>query len=166
MTHQCFWHGSVHAIHRHVIPVIGGPSKRKLRQIARTDDHTAALICKIHQYLGTLSRLSVFKSHIMIIHFLSDIPEMKRYRLADIDFHKLCTELIDKLTCIIICAVCCSETRHCNSHDLFAVKTEHIKGTDRHKKCQCGIQSSGYTHNSCLTMGMCQTFFKSHRLNR
>ena len=69
-----------------MVAVIGRPSERKLRHIARSDDHAIRLISDIHEYLCAFPRLSVFISNVMVITFLPDIPEMNRHRFFNIDF--------------------------------------------------------------------------------
>ena len=166
MAHQCLRDRCVDRIHGHMIAIVGCPSKRQFRQITRSDNHTAGLVCDIHNDLGTLSRLTVFVCHIMVFHIMSDIPEMDCYRFADIYFPQCCPQFFRKVAGIPIRSVCGSETRHRNCGDLFSRHAEEIKCSGCHQQCQCGIKSAGDTDDSALAVSVFQTFLQSHRLDR
>ena len=96
MAHQCLWHRCIDCIHRHVISVVSRPAKCKLRQISGSDDHSAGLICNIHQNLRALSRLSVLVGHVMHRRILSDIPEMNVDGIFDIHLDKISSQTADQ----------------------------------------------------------------------
>ena len=68
-----------------MVTVVRCPAKCQLRKITRSDDHTAGLVGKIHQNLGSLTRLSVFIRHIVLLRILSDVAEMEIDGLFDVD---------------------------------------------------------------------------------
>ena len=92
MTDQGLWYGCVHCIHGHVVSVIGRPSKSKLGEVSCSDHNTAGLVCNVHQNLCTFACLSVLIGDIMYLRIMSDIAEMKIYRLTDIYLLKRCSK--------------------------------------------------------------------------
>ena len=118
------------------------------------------------QESNELSRLTIFVSHIMVFHIMSDIPEMDCYRFADIYFPQCCPQFFRKVAGIPIRSVCGSETRHRNCGDLFSRHAEEIKCSGCYQQCQCGIESSGDTDDRTLAVSVFQTFLQSHRLDR
>ena len=85
MAHQGFRYGRIDGIHRHMVAIVRCPAKCQLRKITRSDDHAAGLVGEIHQNLGSLTRLSVFIRHIMLLRILSDVAEMEIDGLFDIN---------------------------------------------------------------------------------
>ena len=85
MTYQCLRNGNIHAVHGHVIAIVGSPAKSQLRHVTGSDHHAAHLVGDIHQDLGTLSGLSVFVGHIMDRNVVADILKMTGHRRLDID---------------------------------------------------------------------------------
>ena len=68
-----------------MVAIVRCPAKCQLGKITRSNDHTAGLVGKIHQNLGSLTRLSVFIRHIMLLRILSDVAEMEIDGLFDIN---------------------------------------------------------------------------------
>ena len=85
MAHQGFRYGRIDGIHRHMVAIVRCPAKCQLGKITSSNDHTAGLVGKIHQNLGSLTRLSVFIRHIMLLRILSDVAEMEIDGLFDIN---------------------------------------------------------------------------------
>ena len=92
MTYQCLRDRSIHAIHGHMVTIVGCPSKSQLGKISRSHKNAAFLVCRIHQNLGTLTCLAVFISHIVDLGIMSDIPEVDIYRLFNIHLSKFCAK--------------------------------------------------------------------------
>ena len=149
-----------------MVSIIGGPAKCQLRKVTGTDYHTSCLISNIHNYLGTLSGLTVFISHIMLIGIMSDITEMNCHCLFDVHFPQSCSQFSGEVTGIPIGTVCSSKTGHSNCRDAFPAQSQIIKSSGRHQKCQRGIQTAGNTKNCTAAMSVFQTFFQSHCLDR
>ena len=166
MAYQCLRYGSINSVHGHVVSIIGGPAKCQLRKVTGTDYHSSGLIGNIHNHLGTLSGLTVFIRHIVLISIMSDITEMNRHGLFDVHFSQSCSQLSSEITGIPIGTVCGSKTGHSDCRDAFPAQSQIIKRPGGHKKCQCGIQTSGNTKNCTAAMSVFQTFFQSHCLDR
>ena len=147
ITHQRLGHTGIHTVHGHVIPVVGSPSQRQLRHIARPDDQAACTVGHIHQDLGTLSGLCILIRHIMMLHILSDIPEMYRYCFLNINLLQLHSQRTRQLTGIIIGSVRGAKARHGHGCDPLPVQSQQIKSTHRHQKRQRRIQPAGNAHH-------------------
>ena len=86
ITDQGLWNAGIHAIHAHVVAIIGSPSQSQFREVAGTDNHSSHLICQVHQDLGTFTCLRIFIGYIMHAGIMTDVLEVLGYRLGDADF--------------------------------------------------------------------------------
>ncbi len=102
MAHQSLWDSSVYSIHGHMIPIVGCPPKGQLGHIPCSHCQTAVLIRNIHQNFSSLSGLCIFIGYIIPLRILSNIPEMGHNRLLNIDFPQSSSQLLCKLTGILI----------------------------------------------------------------
>ena len=84
VAHQRFRDRAVHAVHAHMIPVVGRPAERQLGQVARADHHAAVLVGEVHQHQRTHARLTVLKGDGKIVLGLTDVHEMLIDRRLDI----------------------------------------------------------------------------------
>ena len=85
VAHQRLRHRGVHAVHRHVVAVVGGKAERQLGEVARADHDAALFVGKIHQDLRALARLAVFIGHVMRLGVLPDVAEVDVHRVLDVD---------------------------------------------------------------------------------
>ena len=165
MTHQRLRHACIHTVHGHVIPVIGCPAQCQLGHVARSDHQPACSVGDIHQHLGSLSCLAVFKGYIMYVAVLSDITEMQTDRLPDIHLGQSGAQRPGQPAGIIIGPVRRSEAGHGNGMDIFPGKPQHIKGAYCNEKRQCGIQSAGNTHDRRFAADMLISLFQAEGLD-
>ena len=86
MPYQRLWDGHIHAVHAHVVAVVGGPSECQLGKVARADDKPVHLIGHVHQNLGAFARLAVFIRHIVFVRIHADILKMLHTGFFDADF--------------------------------------------------------------------------------
>ena len=124
VSYKCLWYRSIYSIHRHMISIISSPAKCELRKVACSDYDTANLVCVVHKNLCSLTSLSILICNIMYIHALSDILEMNCNSISDRNLDKLCSDFFYKRTSVIVCSICCSETRHSNCFDSIHRKSE------------------------------------------
>ncbi len=59
-----------------MIPAKGGEAQRQLGQIAAAHHHAAHLVGLVHQHLGALPRLGVFKGGVKAIRRLLNVLKM------------------------------------------------------------------------------------------
>ncbi len=76
---QRFRHSGIDRIHRHLVAIVGAPSKSDLRHVAGADHYCFFLIGHVHQYLCALSRLCILIGGIMHMRIMSDVGEMLHY---------------------------------------------------------------------------------------
>ena len=86
MTNKRLRNRRVHAVHGHVVSVVGRPAKSQLRHISCSDDHAVRLVRKVHEDQGAVSCLGVLVSHIMDRRIMSDILEVGGNCFSDIYF--------------------------------------------------------------------------------
>ena len=150
MAYQCFGDGAVHAVHRHMIAVIGGPAQRQFGQIAGAHHQTIGLIGDIHQHLCPFSGLSVFKGDAVIVKIVADIGKMGFYCITDVYGAEGNAQFLTKKLCIGAGAVGSAETRHGNSHNISAGSFQQIHGFYCHQQSQGGIQTAADADNRCF----------------
>ena len=93
MPHQGFGDGGVDGVHGHVVAVIGGPAQGQLGQVPGADDQPPPLVGQIHEHLGALPGLGVFKGDAVVVHGLADVGKVPLHRRADVHLHKLRPQL-------------------------------------------------------------------------
>lgn len=112
MADQRFGNRGVYSIHRHVITVIGRPAKCQFRKISGTDDKAAGLIRHIHQKLGALPRLRVFKNNIEFVRIMPDVLKMLFYRRRNIDDAQCCADSLGQIFGVSLCPGSRTKARH------------------------------------------------------
>ena len=119
MAHQRLGNPGIHPIHGHMVAVVGGPPQGKLRHIPSAHHQSVFLIGNVHQHLRPLPCLSILIGDVMILHFLTDIPEMNRNRFLNIHFLKRDAQSLCHQAGVRIGSVRGAETGHSNRHDIF-----------------------------------------------
>ena len=165
MTDQGLRDAGIHAIHAHVVAIIGSPAQSQLRKVAGAYHHTAHLVGKIHQNLCTLACLRILIGYIMHAGIMTDILKMLGHRLGDADFPDGNAQTLHQRDGIIICSIGGSETWHGNTHDATAVHLQLIECLHADEQGKGGIQSAADTHYHRLGMGMYDALGKTHQLD-
>jgi hypothetical protein len=101
----------------------------------------------------------------MVFRVLSDIPEMRKNRVLDIDLLKGSSQLLCHGQGIAVGAVRCPKAGHGDSQDLISGKAQHVKSSGCHQKSQGGIQSSGDPYDRTGSAGVLHALFKPHGLD-
>lgn len=102
---QCFRDTSVHAVHRHVVAVVGRPAECQFGEIAGSDNEAVLLVGDIHQQLGPFACLAVFVGHVVDGRIVVDVSEMLQAGFLDRDFFQGDTEGTDEVAGVGIGAV-------------------------------------------------------------
>ena len=76
---------------------------------------------------------------------MSDIAEMVCHRILYVYLQKGSTQLFCQIAGIVVGSVRSPEARHCDADNLIPGKPQQIKGPDRDKQRQGGIESAGNT---------------------
>ena len=165
MTHQRLWNGAVHGIHAHVVAVIRAPAQGQLAEIPGADDNAAALVGNVHQNLGPLPGLAIFKGDGVIVHVVADILEMAADRGGDIHRAQRGPQLLRQDHGIVAGAVRGAEARHGDGDDIRHGPVQHFHGKTRDQHGQRGIQPAGKSHHSRFGAGMLQPLLEPKRGN-
>ena len=127
ITHQIAYerlgHTGIHTVHRHMVAIIRGPSQSQFGEVASTHHQTIHLIGHIHQYLRTLTGLTVLIGYVMHTGIVTDILEMLLHRLGDADLADSDSQGLHQCHRIIIGTIGSTESRHRDADDTLAVKT-------------------------------------------
>ena len=154
MAYEGLRHGGVHAVHRHVVPVVGRPAQCQLREVTGADNEATFLVRDIHQDLCPLTSLRILVGHVVHALIVPDIREVLLYGLRDVDLTQRDAERLSELLSIAACTLRCTEARHCHGDDARAVKTHGVKGLDGHKQCQCGVKPTGDADHRARGVGV------------
>ena len=131
---QCLGNGAVDAIIGHVVGIVGAPSEGQFGEVACADDEAVALVGYIHENLGTLSGLTVLISHIVVVGVVTDVFEMLDASIFDADFLDGDIKRLHQRDGICVGTVCRTETRHCDTDDLFAWASEQVHRLDTYEQ--------------------------------
>lgn len=107
---QRLGNGTVHAIHAHVVTVVGGPTQGQLGQIARAHDQSTDLIAQVHKDLRTFARLTVLVGYIVHVDVVTDILKVLGNALGNGNFTDTDAKALHKVHGIVISAVGSAES--------------------------------------------------------
>ena len=148
-----------------MVAVVGRPTERKLRQVARTYYESARPVCYIHQYLCTLSCLCVFKSYVVFVFLLSYVFKVLCYRLCDIDFLKIYSKSFCQYLRVGLGTLSRAETRESYGKHALSVKPRHISGFNHYQKRECAVQTAGQSYYEFLASRMLYSLQKTFCLH-
>ena len=156
MAHQRLGDGGVDGVHTHVVAVVGGPAQRQLAEVAGADDQTAGLVGQIHQHLGALPGLSVLKGDGVVVHALTDVPEVDLHRLADVHALQPGAQLVGQNAGVVPGAVGGAEAGHGDGQNVLVIPAQQVEGDGGDENGQCGVQSAAQPHHGGLGVGVFQ----------
>ena len=165
VPHQSLGNGGVDGIHAHMVAVVGAPAQSQLAEVAGSDDNAAGLVGNIHQHLGPLPGLGVFKGDGVIRHIVSDILEVAADAGGDIHGAQRGAQLLCQDHGVVPGAVRGAEARHGHRHNLCHGTVQHLHGKARNQHRQSGVQSAGEAHHRRLGAGMLQPLLEPQRGN-
>ena len=85
VAHERLGDARVHAVHAHMVAVVGRPAERKLAEVARADHKTARAVCDVHQFQRPDAGLRVFICDVQHILALTDVGEVAADGVGDGD---------------------------------------------------------------------------------
>ena len=155
----------IHAVHRHVVAVIGSPAQRQFRQVAGADNQRIQLVSQVHQYLCAFASLRVLVGGIVDVSVVTDVLEVLGHSLCDGYLHLRYAQRLHQRRCIVVGAVGSTESGHGHPNDSLAVQSHLVEGTDAHQQGQRRVQSAADTHHHMLAVGVQQSLGQSCGLN-
>ena len=137
---QCFRDAAVHAVHRHMVAVVGRPAECQFGEVAGSDHEAVLLVGDIHQQLGPFACLAVFVGHVMDGRIMVDVAEMLKAGFLDRDLFQCDAEGADEVASVSIGAVGCTEAGHRDADDLPPWHFQSVERHDGHEQSQGGVQ--------------------------
>ena len=136
MAHQSLGNGAVDPVHAHMVPVVGGPAQGQLGQIPGAHHQTAGLVGNVHEHLGALPGLTIFKGDVVVFHRLADVPKMTLDRLADVNALEGAAQPLGQLHGVVPGAVGGAEAGHGHGDDVAGrpVQQAHSHPGDEHSQ--------------------------------
>ena len=162
---QRLGHGAVDGVHGHVVAVVGGPAQRQLRQIARADHQTAALVRQIHQHLGALPGLGVFVGHVGDRGVVADVGEVLFDRRGDVDLLERHAQRLAEQRGVAPGAAGGAEAGHGCREDVRAGAVQRVHGPGGNQQRQRGIQTAGHADHCRTGVGVLQPLLQAAGLD-
>ena len=163
MPHQGLRDRGVDAVHAHVVTVVGAPAQRQLGEITGTDDDAAGLIGNVHQHLGPLPGLAVFKGDGVVLHVVADVLEVAADAVGDIHGLERGAQLFREDHGVVLRAAGGAEAGHGDGHDVRHGPVQHLHGKAGDQHRQSGVQTAGEAHHRRLGAGVLQPLLESQR---
>ena len=136
VAHEGLGDTRIHAIHRHMVTIVGSPSECQLREVARTDYDSILTIGHIHKQLCTLARLAILIGSIVHINIVLNILKVLYASILNTNLTQRHTQMVHQVKRILVGTVRSSESRHGNTDDTRTGKLQTVEGTHRSQQCQ------------------------------
>ena len=150
MADKCLRHRGIDAVHRHVVAVVGGPSKCQFAEVACTHDEAVHLVGSIHENLCPLASLTVLVGDVVLVCLVPDVGKVLQASLLDADFADGNAQELHEVDGIGVGAVCRAEARHCDAHHSAAVQAELVEGADADEQGKRGVKATTDAKHYCL----------------
>ena len=166
MAHQGLGDGGVDAVHAHMVAVVGAPAQRQLTEVAGADDNAAGLVGDVHENLGALPGLAVFKGDGVVFHIVADVLEVAADTVGNVDGAQGRAHLFGKDDGVIFGAVGGAEAGHGDGDDLAGRAVQHLHGKARNQDGQGGIQAAGKADDGGPGAGMLHALLEAQRCDK
>ena len=156
MADQGLGDAGVDGVVAHVVAVVGTPAQGQLGEVAGADDQANRLVGDVHEDLGPLPGLAVFKGDVVVGHGLADVLEVDLHRPADVDGLEGAAQPLGQQYRVGLGAVGGAEAGHGDGDDVGGGAAEHLHGHRRDEDGQGGVQAAGEAHHRRLGVGVLQ----------
>ena len=163
MPHQRLGDAGVDGIVAHVVAVVGAPAKGQLTEVAGADDQAAGGVGDIHEHLGALPGLAVFKGDGVVVHIVADVLEVAADTARDVHRPQRAAQPLRQQHRIGLGAVRSAEAGHGDGDDVLRRTVQHLHGQGRDEDGQGGVQSAGKAHHRSLGAGVLHALLESQR---
>ena len=140
---QGLGNGGVHAVHAHVVAVVGTPAEGQLAQIAGAHHDTADDTGIVHENLRPFSGLRVFVGAVVDIGVVADVGKVEVHRILDIDLLAGNSQRAHQLPGVVVRPVGGAEAGHGHAADVGRRPPQLTHGLYGHQQRQRGVQSPG-----------------------
>ena len=165
VAHQGLGHGSVHAVHRDVVAVVGSPAQREFRKVAGAHHHAVFSVREVHEYLGALACLAVFVYNVVDALVVPYIGEMLPYRSRDVDDPQLRAQEFAQAFRVAAGALCRAETRHSHREYIGSRTSQQLHCFHADQQRQGAVKPTGNAYHQGFRVGVAYAFFKPVRLH-
>ena len=135
--------GSVHAVHAHVVAVVGTPAESQLAQVPGTHHNAADDAGIVHENLRPFSGLRVFVGAVVDAGVVANVGKVEVHRVFDIDFLAGNSQGAHQLPGIVVRPVGGAEAGHGHAADIRRGPPQLAHGLHGHQQRQRGVQSPG-----------------------
>ena len=156
--------GGVHAVHTHMVGVIGAPAQSQFAQVAGAHHQTADFARVIHQHLGPLPGLGILKGQVGDGLVVAQIAKMLLHRCGDGDGHRGNAQGFHQLQRVVVGTIRGAEAGHGDADYVGLGPPQLPHGFHRHQQGQGGIETAGHADHR-LGMGDGETLFEPRHLH-
>ena len=155
VAHECFRYICIHAVHAHVVAVVGGPAEGQLAQIAGADDEPARAVGEVHELERAHARLTVFIRHVKHGLVLPNVGKVAVDGARDRDLLKRHAQLLTEDLGVGARAVRCAEARHRHGQHVLRRAAELLHRAHGHEQGEAAVQPAGDADDGglCVRMG-------------
>ena len=154
MAHERLGHAGIHAIHAHMVRIVGSPTERELGQVARADHEATELVGKVHKDLGAFAGLGVLVGDIRHARVVADVGEMRAHGLADRDGAEVDAQLLGQALGVGLGTARRAEAGHGHRMDARTRQAEHVEGAHRDKQGERGVEATRQADDGRTGTGM------------
>ena len=163
VPHQRLGDGGVDGIVAHVVAVVGAPAQGQLAQVPGADHQAAGLVGNVHQHLGPLPGLAVFKGDVVVLHALADVGEVAAHRLGDVHHLQRGAHPLRQQLRVGAGPGRGAEAGHGDGDDVAGGPVQHPHGQGGDQQGQGGVQAAGEAHHRRSGIGVLQALFEAQR---
>ena len=140
---QGLGNGAVDTVHAHMVTIVGAPAQGQFGQVTGTNHNAVDHGSVVHQDLGALTGLGIFKGAVVDIDIVTDVLKMKGNSILDADLLGIDAQGAHQLPGIVIGAVRGAEAGHGHTVHVGDGTAQLAHGLHSHQQCQGGIQTTG-----------------------
>ena len=147
VPHERLGHAGVHAVHAHVVGVVGCPAQRKLGEVARAHHEAALPVRDVHEDLRALAGLRVLVGHGVVGLVVPDVGKVLAHGRRDGDLSQLTAERLAHGTGVVMRAHGRAKAGHRDGEDARAVKSQQVKRPRAHEQGKRGVKAARDAHD-------------------
>ena len=157
VAHQRFGYACVHAVHAHVVAVVGGPAQGQLGKVAGAHHQAAGAVGSVHQLQGAHAGLAVLVGHVQHALVLADVPEVAVHRGGNVDLGKADVQLVTEDLRIAAGALGGAKAGHGHGQHIGGGAAQLFHGAHGHQQGKAAVQTAGNADDGCFGAGVLKT---------
>ena len=161
MAHQRFGHARVHAVHAHVVAVVGGPAQRQFGKVAGAHHEAAGAVGGVHQLQCPDAGLTVLERHVQHAFILPDVGKMAVDGVGDVDLGEADVQFVAQNFRIAAGALGGAEAGHGHGQHIGGGAAQLLHGADGHQQSKAAVQPAGDADDRRFGVGVFQPLGKA-----